>query len=396
MNESNRKTSAHARKLPTMSLVFQTIQTVAPVDRLTIQKKTGLSWASVSQMASVLLNSGVAKQQYFVTGTAGKNSYLLDLRKDDYLLIGAHMNFDNVLTLVSNMRGEVLSQFKTPVKSSNLLDTVLSSVKKAAGLYTDRRILAAGVSFPGSVDIDNHVMRQSVFFPEVQNVNIHDLCVSELDFPVFAFHDSDCFLIAEKYLGTIAQQGLTNAVVINAAQGVSMSTMINSQILVSPDANQGEIGHICVVENGDTCLCGKKGCLDMYASARGIQRQYAKQNNLTADAMPSFTEIGYAALNGHADCVKLLEEAGRYLGRVIGYVATILEPETIVLCGEHIKYLGIFEHSLKSAYRNTVYFNNTTRLMFSDLGNNAQAVGAALYAFERIRDDFLTELLNEM
>ena len=77
-------------------------------------------------------------------------------------------------------------------------------------------------------------------------------------------------------------------------------------------------------------------------------------------------------------------------------VATILEPETIVFCGDHIKYLRTFESSLKAAYRSTVYSNNTTRLVFSDLGNNAQSVGAALYAFEKIRDSFLVELLNGM
>ena len=314
MNDMNGRPLAHARKLPTMLSVFQTIQTMAPVDRLTIQKETGLSWASVSQMASVLLNSGVAKQNYFVTGAAGKNSNLLDLCKDDYLLIGVHMNFDKLMTLVSNMRGEVLSQFKTPVKnSSNLLDTVVSSVKKAAGLYTGRKILAAGISFPGNVDTDNHVMCQSVYFPEVRDVDVFELFKAECDFPVFVFHDSDCFLIAEKYLGVIAQQRLTNAAVINAAQGVSMSMMINSRIFVSGGTNQGEIGHIPVVEDGDPCLCGKKGCLDMYASARGIIYQYAKQNGLAADSLPTFNEVGYAALNGHGDCVKLFEEAGRYL-----------------------------------------------------------------------------------
>lgn len=385
----------HTRKLPTMVSVFQVIQMMAPIDRMAIQKETGLSWASVSQMAGVLVNSGVATQNLYVNGLAGKNSKLLDFSKDDNLLIGIHMNFDKVMTLVSTIRGEVLSQFVTPVKAvSSLLDEVILSMEKAVSLHSGKKILAAGISFPGSVDIENHKICQSVYFPGIRDIDMYEMLKEKFSFPVFTFHDSDCFLIAEKYLGVIARQHLTNAVVINAAQGVSMSMMVNSHIFVSTGTNQGEIGHIPVVENGDICLCGKRGCLDMYASSRGIAYQHAKQKH--DEPLSDFNEIGLQALNGDQECIRLFEEAGRYLGKVIGYVATVLEPEIIIFCGNHIKYLRIFEKMLRASFRSTVYSNNTTQLIYSDLGNNAQAVGAALYAFEKIRDDFLAALLDDM
>ena len=103
----------------------------------------------------------------------------------------------------------------------------------------------------------------------------------------------------------------------------------------------GEIGHIHVEDNETiSCGCGKKGCLEQYASATGIAR--LANERLAQDDMPSSLRsvetidakaVFDAVKAGDALAIEVAEIFGMYLGKGLAAVAAVVNPEAFVIGG---------------------------------------------------------------
>ena len=97
-------------------------------------------------------------------------------------------------------------------------------------------------------------------------------------------NDANVAALGEMWLG--AGKGEKNIVMVTLGTGVGGGVILEGHPLVGTNGAGGEIGHICVNETEtETCGCGKKGCLEQYASATGIARLAALR--LAKDAKSS-------------------------------------------------------------------------------------------------------------
>ena len=89
--------------------------------------------------------------------------------------------------------------------------------------------------------------------------------------PVYAGNDANIAALGEYVAG--AGKGMKNMMMVTLGTGVGGGIIIDGRILEGANGGAGEIGHIPVnPQEQDTCGCGKKGCLEQYASATGIVR----------------------------------------------------------------------------------------------------------------------------
>lgn len=199
--------------------------------------------------------------------------------------------------------------------------------------------------------------------------------------PVYAGNDANTAALGEYVAG--AGKGMKNMMMITLGTGVGGGIIIDGRILEGANGGAGEIGHIPVnPQEQDTCGCGKKGCLEQYASATGVVRiaeKLRKENGNTAlPADCTAKQVFDYAKQGDELAVQAVEELGRYLGLALASCACVLNPEGIVI-GGGVSRAGKILLDVTEKNFQTYVFKPCRNVKFclAELGNDAGIYGAA-------------------
>lgn len=199
--------------------------------------------------------------------------------------------------------------------------------------------------------------------------------------PVYAGNDANTAALGEYVAG--AGKGMKNMMMITLGTGVGGGIIIDGRILEGANGGAGEIGHIPVnPQEQDTCGCGKKGCLEQYASATGVVRiaeKLRKENGNTAlPAGCTAKQVFDCAKEGDELAMQAVEELGRYLGLALASCACVLNPEGIVI-GGGVSRAGKILLDVTEKNFQTYVFKPCRNVKFclAELGNDAGIYGAA-------------------
>ena len=199
--------------------------------------------------------------------------------------------------------------------------------------------------------------------------------------PVYAGNDANIAALGEYVAG--AGKGMKNMIMVTLGTGVGGGIIIDGRILEGANGGAGEIGHIPVnPQEQDTCGCGKKGCLEQYASATGIVRiaeKLRKENGNTAlPAGCTAKQVFDYAKEGDELAMQAVEELGRYLGLALASCACVLNPEGLVI-GGGVSRAGKILLDVTEKNFQTYVFKPCRNVKFSlaELGNDAGIYGAA-------------------
>ncbi len=158
--------------------------------------------------------------------------------------------------------------------------------------------------------------------------------------PVTLTNDANAAAIGEMIFG--GAQKMDNFLMITLGTGLGSGLVVGGKLIYGHDGFAGELGHICVKENGRACGCGKRGCLETYVSATGIKRTVfellATETDDSVFRGISFDEleskqITLAANNGDKIAKKAFEKTGRLLGKSLADTVAHISPQAIFLFG---------------------------------------------------------------
>ena len=199
--------------------------------------------------------------------------------------------------------------------------------------------------------------------------------------PVYAGNDANTAALGEYVAG--AGKGMKNMMMVTLGTGVGGGIIIDGRILEGANGGAGEIGHIPVnPQEQDICGCGKKGCLEQYASATGIVRvaeKLRKENGNTAlPAGCTAKQVFDYAKEGDELAMQAVEELGRYLGLALASCACVLNPEGIVIGGGVSRAGKIFLDVTEKNFQTYVFKPcRNVKFCLAELGNDAGIYGAA-------------------
>lgn len=171
-------------------------------------------------------------------------------------------------------------------------------------------------------------------------VNVLELVKKYYDLPAAITNDANAAAIGEMQFG--AARGMKDFVVITLGTGLGSGIVANGSLLYGSDGFAGEIGHTIYDPNGRQCGCGRRGCLETYASASGIRRTvYELICNTTFESSlrgVSFNDltarmIFEAAVKGDKIALEAFEFTGKVLGIKLADTVAHLSPEAIILFG---------------------------------------------------------------
>ncbi len=160
--------------------------------------------------------------------------------------------------------------------------------------------------------------------------------------------------------------------------------IINGSVYRGFSGTAGEIGHTTIEADGRQCRCGNRGCLESYIGIQGILSD--GRHALATD--PKWTGhldelnvkgVVQAALEGNAECEKIITTAGYYLGIGLANIINLVDPGLLILGGDLADAGQMqLDPARQSLVERTVGFNTQAEnLVIGDLGSDAMAIGAA-------------------
>lgn len=175
-------------------------------------------------------------------------------------------------------------------------------------------------------------------------------------------------------------------VMVTLGTGVGGGVIVDGKILEGNHGAGGEIGHLVVNRKEEEyCGCGKKGCLEQYASATGIVRLTKKA--LAKTEIPSVLrkekevtakEVLDAAKNHDVLADQVMECVCDYLGMALANMTCVVDPGCVVIGGGVSKAGAFLVEKIKKHYMKYA-FSDTKEVVFSiaTLGNDAGIYGCA-------------------
>lgn len=196
-------------------------------------------------------------------------------------------------------------------------------------------------------------------------------------------NDANMAALGEMWLG--AGKGHENLVMVTLGTGVGGAIIFDGKCVSGGHGAAGEIGHVCVNEKEtQICGCGRKGCLEQYASATGIARMARqkisreKTNSILKENDVNAKKVFDAVKAGDKMAKAVAEEFGKYLGYALANIVVVCDPTIIIIGGGVSKAGEILLPYIEKPFREKVFFaNEKTEFALAKLGNDAGICGAA-------------------
>ena len=208
--------------------------------------------------------------------------------------------------------------------------------------------------------------------------------------PVVAANDANVAALGEQWKG--GGEGHQNVVMVTLGTGVGGGIIVGGRILAGGHGAAGEIGHIQMRKDETAvCGCGKKGCLEQYASATGIVRmahlalkEERKLPSLLDGKEITSKEIFDAAKAGDDAALGLVDTLGEMLGTALAHITAVVDPDVIVIGGGVSKAGQILIDAITKHYRTAAFHAcRDTEFKLAVLGNDAGMYGAVRTVLNR-------------
>lgn len=243
-------------------------------------------------------------------------------------------------------------------------------VSEIARILEGQDVSFVGVGTAGSVHTDDGTVFASNLGWE--GVNLRAMLESALHLPVYVNNDAQAALMAEWQDG--ACSGAHTALYLTLGTGIGGAMIIDGKPFRGKNNLGAEFGHMIISADGPRCACGRRGCLEYYASATGLRRM---ANGLSA------REIVIKAKAGHPQMSRIFEAYVQKLAIGLNNLIMAYDPEIIVL-GGGVSGAGEFLAESCQAELEKLFADTTDPLLceirIAKHQNDAGIIGAAMMA----------------
>lgn len=311
---------------------------------------------------------------------------------DNKLYLGIDYGGNAVKVGLIDTSGQLSGKASFP--TGNLLDKVdcrafasrIGEFVHGLGVYSSE-LGGVGLAVPGILAADRY------FVPNVK-----------VDWPLFlkylkqtfgkseiaTVNDANAAALGEMWMG--AGSNAQSALLVTVGSGLGAGLIVEGTVITGGHGAAGEIGHMTVVPGGRPCKCGRKGCLERYASARGLVQTFreagesGKFDPVTlssivpesdTDALSVFKALALDDPRAKEALAVMCDK----LGFALAQVACAVDPEVILLGGGIASGAGHFIEALRHAYREYCLDACAgTEIRTANLEGDAGIFGAARFA----------------
>ena len=321
----------------------------------------------------------------------------------DKKVIGIDLGGTTAKFAILNQEGEIQTKWSVETDISNEGTKIVPNLIESINHQLDRFQLAPddfvgiGMGSPGTVDRSNGTVIGAYNLNWKTLQPVREQIEKGTGIPFFIDNDANVAALGERWVG--AGNNEANVVFVTLGTGVGGGLISDGRLLHGAIDAAGEIGHVTVEVDGYQCTCGKKGCLEQYASATGVvhlardmAENYAGDSQLKYqidDGQKVDSKVIFDLAKENDDlALMVVDRFAYYLGLALGNVANILNPSTIVL-GGGVSKAGEFLADKVRDYLTTFSFptiREVTKVKIAELGNDAGVIGAASLVLNEIEE----------
>jgi glucokinase len=302
-------------------------------------------------------------------------------------VVGLDVGGTKIAAGVLDPEGRVVARSLAPTPANDhaaLRSAIVDSVEE---LRRDHEVDAVGISAAGFVRVDR---RGVMFGPNLDwgSEPIGDALADAIGLPVVVENDGNAAAWAEHRFG--AGQGVADQLMVVLGTGVGGGLILGGRVYRGGHGLAAEIGHLGLVPGGIPCPCGRRGCLEQYASGRALERDArdmaaegtapalleAAQGDASAVTGRMVTQLAEAGDEGAVGLVQALAEA---LAAGIASIDALLHPPLVVVGGGLGSAGEVVLSPLRTALATAVGDDRpgVPEVRGAQLGNAAGLIGAA-------------------
>ena len=340
----------------------------------------GLSKAAVTQTVGRLLERQLLYEGHLrEENRVGRKTRTLSVKPDLGYFLGTDLEGLAVRGCVMDCAGNIIAQNKRAIAPTCSRSKFLRQWQQlVAGLLEQvssrrDRIVGMGVGLPGCVDQEKLTSR--AYLPPGKWVNI-DIAYFKEEFglDVATWNNVVCISEYERKVGVAVDEADFLCVLVRYGIGASLCT--NGLLTAGKGLSTGELGHMRIDMKGKECICGSRGCLDVYASGR------------TWESASKATGAAFT---------RQLQARGRYLAVAVANMLKLFHRPLVIIDGIYNDY----EHVVKPAFVETLEREldglrvKMPDVVFGDPVEMKASMGAATQAAGKFFKAYLDRVLQE-
>lgn len=241
-----------------------------------------------------------------------------------------------------------------------------------------------GVGLPGAVDGGDVLFTTNI---PMENVPLERLFRKHLDLPLLLGNDADCAAVGEFFGG--AGKGTRDFAVVTLGTGVGAGIIVDGKL--RGGLASSEAGHMVIIQDGEPCNCGRRGCWERYASATGLIQQTKRAmeahpesllHEIAAENGVEGRTAFQAAEAGDEAALEVCRNYVNYLAVGLTSLINILRPEAVAIGGgvaaapERLLLEPLREAVAKESFSR--HGGRITKVLRAERGNDAGIIGAAM------------------
>lgn len=332
------------------SAVMGALVSGAKLDATGLMEATGLSRPTVLTVCDELLRLGWVSEMESPSGLAlrsGRPSRRFALNSAAGYVLGIDLGATKLQLCLSDLAGNVVAEWSEKWRDEHLgaperllvARQATREVLTQAGVEASS-VMAAGMAVPAPVRPDGHAVALESYLPGLAALDLRLALRPDFDWPLIVDNDANLAVVAERWRGVA--QDVDDVVVLLSGERLGAGICLGGQ-LIRGGGSAGEMRFLELVEgvgNTDAIggMCRELGAVAAAETLAGERPWSAHDSELLrlCGGIPAAVDaemVINAARKGDPAAYEVLEVVTERTARVIAVVATLLDPQMIVLSG---------------------------------------------------------------
>ncbi|WP_127781771.1 ROK family protein [Rhodococcus sp. X156] len=312
--------------------VFRTVRLRGPLFRDAVATATGLSSATVNRQVGALLAAGLLRERADLSpaGAIGRPRLPVEVNHTAFVTVGLHIGFKVTVVTAHDLHGRIIGglQLTTVPDPGASVPEILRAIglrtKRFLARWASRRVLWAGVAIGGRVHPNGRVDHPRLGWTDAP---VGEVLSASLGLPVSVAPHVEAMAAAELML-TPETSPRESTLYFYAREMVGVSLTINGAVH-TPTSGPGTLGHLPT--GGTTLLDPRRtGRLEAAVGDTGLVDAAVAVGLAVTD----IAQLHEQAAAGQPTAVALLSERALVLGRAVGLISDIINPDHIILGGQ--------------------------------------------------------------
>lgn len=313
--------------------------------------------------------------------------------------LGIDLGGTNIVAAVVNEKYEIISEAKNPTLCprpwKEILDDVAKTALEAAKMANLEMsdFSFVGIGSPGVISVETGTVIAAVNLG-FNNVPLTKYLSEKLEVPVILENDANAAAYGEFKAGKA--KNTENFIAFTIGTGIGSGVVLDGKIYRGTNGIAGELGHSVIKLGGRQCSCGRKGCIDVYASATGLittTKEAMEANKkslmwqLSEGDIKKVTGITAfkAAKQNDKTALEVVNSYIEVLAAAITNIINTFQPDMITIAGGISKEGDYLLNPIKKLVEKESLKNSTKpfpKIEIAELQDKAGVIGASLLGIQ--------------